>query len=543
MESASEVPLFSQLSTVSIENYKDTIIVHLRPILEIATSYAPPNDAAINAAGVFFKKVDSSVVHISSEKQKINSSGHTLTIKQQPVEIVIEQPLDEKSLVNLLNLLGEHNPASMSQEEKGSLFSLLNENPLVVKQLNIKKTGIRIVFRIPEQTFSPLYRLPPPFDHFIGREQELKQLQARRNQDKNILQIAGTGGIGKSQLANYFARLQFREKNYNWIIWMKGGDLQTVKANLSSQFVELGLALGLPVNQLEGEPLHRLIYERLASKGRGLVIVDDAPNYKFVKPFLPENFEQREIDVLITTRNSLKFGPSISKIILDVFTLDDAKLYLRRVLKETITEADAEVLAKTLDRYPLVLTRAVTNIHDRQSAIEGDPCQYAATMKMVVELSLEQVKIICETAAVFERATRVLLAASYLAPEVAIPKALLGKWLPEDEGEIYIDEALEALRALSLVEEDRLTATYRIHKAVQDILRHDETSESTQKKLLKWNEIVESYLTLSSSKSKEYDQEIHHALETHLTVLAQNLSACESHVDDHDKSHTCSFMY
>ncbi len=534
MESAKEVPLFTQLSTVSIENYNNTIVVHLRPILEVATLRTPPNSIESNAVGVVLNKIDSSVVHISSPKQGLKPSEHILTLKEQPVEIVIEQPLDETSFVNLLKLLGEHTPASMSQEQRGSLMGLLKENPLVVNQLNIKKTGIRIVFRIPKQTFNPLYCLPPPSELFIGREQELKQLQTQRNQGKNILQIAGTGGIGKSQLANYYARLQFREKKYNWIIWMKGGDLQTIKANLSSQFIELGLALGLPVNQLKGEPLHQLIYERLAAKGRGLVIVDDVPNYKFVKPFLPENFNQLEIDVLITTRNSLKFGPLISKIILDVFTLDDAKLYIRRLLKETITEADAEVLARTLDRYPLVLTQAVTTIRDKQSAV---------TMKAIVELSLEQVKIICKTEEVFERAMRVLSAASYLAPEVPIPKALLGKWLPEDEGEIYIDEVLEALRAVSLVEEDKLTATYRIHKAVQDILKHHETSESIQKTLLKWNEIVESYLNLSRSKIREYDQEIHHALETHLTVLAQNLSACESHVDNYDRSQTCNFMH
>ena len=529
MESVREVDLFSQLSTVSIENYNDTIIVHLRPLVKMASSFAPPNNNVSNAVGVAPKTEVSSVIRLFPPKPPVKPSEHRVTVKEQPVEIVIEQPLDEKSLVNLLELLGKHTPTSMSHEQRSTLFGLLKESSLVLNQLNFKKTGIRIVFRIPEQTFIPLYRLPPLFEHFVGREKELIQLQTHRNQGKNILQIAGTGGIGKSQLTNYYARSQFREKNYAWVIWMSGGDLQKVSDNLSSQFVELGLALGLPVNQLKDEALHLLIYERLAAKGRGLVIVDDAPNYAVVKPFLPENFGQREMDVMITTRNSRTFGPSIRKIILNVFTMEDVKQYIRHFLKEAVTEVDTEVLAKTLDPYPLILTQALTNIRE-QSTIEDDSCKLETIMKVVVELSLEQVKIMCKSEEAFARAMKVLLAASYLAPEVAIPKALLGKWLPEDEGEIYIDEVIEALRALSLLEEDRKTATYRIHKAVQDILKHVETAESSQKKLLKWNEIVESYLGSSGSKSSEYNDESHLALEAHLTVLAQHLSV-EHHVD------------
>jgi hypothetical protein len=540
MESPREVDMFSELSTVSIENYNDAIIVHLEPVVNIASSFAPPNNSVGNAGRVVPKTEVSSVIRLFPPKLPIKPSEHRVTVKEQPIEIIIEQPLDENSLVNLLELLGKHTPASMSHQQKGTLFGLLKENSIVLNQLNFKKTGIRVVFRVPTQTFIPLYRLPPLFEDFIGREKELIQLQTQRNQGKNILQIAGTGGIGKSQLANYYARSQFREKNYDWIIWMSAGDLEKASDSLSTQFVELGLALGLAVNQLKDEALHLRIYERLAERGRGLVIIDNAPNYTIVKPFLPENFGRREMGVVITTRNSRTFGPSIRKIILNVFTREDAQRYIRHFLKETVTEADTEILAKTLDPFPLVLMHALTNIHEKQPPIEGAPyklepqpgqTKVEGIMKVIVESSLEQVKFMCKSGGAFERTMRVLLAASYLAPEVAIPKALLGKWLPEDEGEIYIDEALEALRALSLLEDDRQIATYRIHKAVQDILMHVETPESFQKKLLKWNEIIESYLDSSGSKGSEYYEERHLALEAHLAVLAQHLIV-EHQVDD-----------
>ncbi len=533
MESSKEVELFSQLSTVSIENLKDTFIVHLRPLLEIASTYEPPNSQVSKAVGVVPRTEVLSVVQFFPPKAPIATSEHRLTVEEQPVEIVIEQPLDDTSLGKLLELLGNHSPASLSHTQKGNLFGLLKENPSIVSQLNFKKTGIRIIFRIPEQTFIPLYGLPPLHRHFTGREQELTRLRSFPDEDKKILQIAGTGGIGKSQFANYYARSEFNNKCYEWIIWLNGGDLQKISDSLSSQFVELGRALGLPVNQLKGDPLYLRIYEKLGEKGRGLVVIDDAPNYKVLKTFLPESFGRWNMDVLITTRNGQTFGPLIRKFIVDVFSLEDAKCYIHRFLKETHSEQDIEVLARTLDCYPLILSTSMITLPNEKLSIVEEQCAQAyqsantkvkTIMKEIVQLSLEQVKILCKSEDAFERAMRVLTAASFIAPEVAIPKVLLGKWLPEDEGEIFIEEVLDVLRAQSLVEDDKKKATYRIHKAVQDVVRSSETFDSAQKKLMQWNEIIESSLSLTSSSKRGYQGEQYALFEAHSAALSEHLS-------------------
>lgn len=553
MESAKEIDVFSELSTVTIENFNDTIIVQLNPLMDVACSFSPPNNDVSNIVGILPKTEVLSIIRLLPEKSSPKPCQHRVTIKEQPLEIVIEQPLDDKSLVNLLELLGKHTPSSMSREQKNTLLGFLKEDHLIFNQLNFKKTGIRIVFHIPKQTFIPLYRLPRLFEHFIGREKELIQLQTQPKYDKNILQIAGTGGIGKSQLANYYARSQFKAKKYNWVIWMSGTNPQNESENLSSQFLELGLSLGLAVNQLKDEPLHLLIYERLTSKGGGLMVIDDAPNYKLVKPFLPENFDAQKIDVVITTRNSCTFGPSIKKIMLTVFTEEDAKLCIRHFLKEIVSENDIEVLAKTLDLYPLLLTQALTSMYEKQSIIEDDSRKLAhqprqskfdPIMKKVVESSLEQVKIMCKSTEAFELTMRVLSAASYLAPEVAIPKALLGKWLPEDEGEIYINEAIEALRGLSLLQEASQPGTYSVHKAVQDILKHFDTAETSHKKLLKWNEIIRSYLDSPSTKNSECTDDRQLALLPHLTILAENFIA-EHYIANlqHEQSRADSYTF
>ncbi len=576
MESASEVPLFSQLSSVSIKNYHDKIVVnllpHLEQILETASAYASSNTITNSAVGVASEINElSSVVHLSYSNAQSQNAGRTLTVKEPPLEIIIEQPLDESSLVTLSRLLGEHTPTSMSHEETASLIALLEKNQ--VDHLKIKSTGVRFVFRILEQTFRPLYRLPPQFEHFTGRNQELAMLRERRNaiqviapredlpeeekHDKNISQIAGTGGIGKSQLANYYARLQFREKNYDWVIWMVGGeDDQRAHNNLSSQFVDLGLALGLDVKQLKDEVLHQLIYERLAAKGRGLVVVDDAPNYNIVKSFLPERFGQRKIDVLITTRNSRTFGPTLTKILLDVFTMEDAKRYIGRLLKEMVTEADAEVLATTLDRYPLALTQALAYILNNQCTImeycqryhtlrsaqkkyletpvyEDDPYQlehqkrkrkFEATMQVVVQLSLEQVKALCKTEETYEHAFSLLMSTAYLAPEAAIPKSLLRGWLPVDEAEIQINEVLEAFRALSLLEEANEIDMYRIHQVVQDVLKIPESKQNTQDRIVRWYNIFRNFISTSSKISLIKEEEVFITLKPHAIILAQYFS-------------------
>ncbi len=559
MEQLKELTIFSELSKVSIKNYHDKIVVnllpHLEQIVETASAYVPSNtmtSSVIDRASEINES--SSVVHLSYSNQ-LQHSGRTFTIKEPPLEIIIEQPLDERSLVNLSRLVGEHTPTSMSQEEAASLMALLEKNH--VDHVKITSTGIRVIFRILEQTFRPLYRLPPQFEHFTGRNQELATLRERRNtvqviaprenlpeeekHDKSVSQISGTGGIGKSQLANYYARLQFREKNYDWVIWMMGGeDHQRALNNLSSQFADLGLALGLDVKELKDEVLYQLIYERLSAKGRGLVVIDDAPNYAVVKPFLPEHFDQRNMDVLITTRNSQTFGTTLTKILLDVFTLGDAKRYICRILNDSIIEADSELLATTLDRYPLALTQALAYILNNQCTItayceryktlrgakkkyletpvyEDDPYQlehqqrkrdFEATMQVVVQLSLEQVKSICKTDDDYEQAKTVLMSAAYLAPEMGIPKKFMSDLLTEDQSQLKINKALVALCNLSLLTPEE-NKSYSIHKVIQDVLKNDESIKQIELRLMAWHGIIIRYDYLSSTlKISEFEKEL-----------------------------------
>jgi hypothetical protein len=579
MEEQKELTILSELSLISIKNYSTKFEVnflpHIKTLLSMASSHQPQTAISPEAKGAAtIIEERSSIINLSQAVQEKNVSGRTLVLKEQPFEIVIEKDIDDDILLSLSRLAGEHSPQSMNTDELQSIAKLLEEDNSI-NILKYKRNGVRIIFRIPEDTFQPLHGLPPVFNQFTGRENELSELKVHQAQVQVISplerfdqsfplesvrsQIAGTAGVGKSRLANYYARQQFREKKYQWVIWLSGDTQVKVAENsLRSQFLTLGIKLGFVVKQIDEKELYTLIYKRLSQKGKGLIVFDDVPNYECISRYLPNHYGQSNMDVLITTRNARYFGPEVKKITLDVFTLEDAKRYILRTLEpifEKVSEEDAELLATTLGRYPLALTQALAYIADKKCSIKNycerfqkilkarkvylnepvngnDPYeqerqdkdgQFKSTMVAVIQLSLEQVKDICDTSENYDQALRVLMASAYLAPEVRIPKALLGAWIPEDEGDIQIDQALTALRTLSLLEESNEYESYQMHQMIQEVLKLNETPEDVLSILLRWTEIIVKYLGERASLFTNFDMTKIKMLQAHTGLIAHQL--------------------
>lgn len=67
--------------------------------------------------------------------------------------------------------------------------------------------------------------------HFIGREDELAQLQEWLSPSKerqNVVAISGLGGMGKTQLSLHFARQHYQR--YSAVIWLNASNEVTLKA-------------------------------------------------------------------------------------------------------------------------------------------------------------------------------------------------------------------------------------------------------------------------------------------------------------------------
>lgn len=392
----------------------------------------------------------------------------------------------------------------------------------VIEEIN---TAIELVIRSREQTGSTQYvasdksldktfGLPRKFSRFTGRDTELSQLRNNLGKTQLITQkISGTGGVGKSQLANYFAHQMLLEGYYKWVIWLTGSiDEETAKNNIQSQLANLASVLNVSLSSENNQ--YQIIYEILSETGRGVVIFDDAPNYSILQRFLPVQAAIK-IDVIITTRDGRYFGPEIIPLSLDVFTLVDAKKYIRSVLN-SVSDHDAKLLAETLGCYPLALTQAIACISDRRCAVQdyanrysqcladreeyldepvhgGDPYEverqvhdrkFKTTMKAVVALSIKRVEEICCSNDRFVLALRVLKAVSYIAPETPIPIELLRGLFSVHECKAQTDMALKPLRNLSLLEDAYQSENFKIHQIVQDVIKLQHASDSMDLKLL-----------------------------------------------------------
>ncbi|MBX9586618.1 MAG: tetratricopeptide repeat protein [Gammaproteobacteria bacterium] len=582
MEQKKELTLLSELSTISIKNYSNALHINfmpqLRALLDVASAHQPPNVIGQEALGIASTIEErAAVVTLSEKSSTFDASKRVLTVKEKPIEIIVDKAIDEETLLNLTRLVGEHSPKSITEEEARMLMTLLDQQGSI-DILKYKRNGIRIVFRIPEKTFQPLMGLPPAFNHFTGRERELEALKIHQEgvqvistlephhadegeQDAVTSQIAGSGGIGKSTLANFHARQQFREKKYAWVLWLNGGlDEKNAENNLQSQLSRLGAEFGFDLKQIKDKDLYRLIYKTLCEKGKGLIVFDDMPNASLAAAYSPESFDQSKMDVLITTRNARYFGPGINKIILDVFTLEDAKQYIHRMLEKPVSDEDAEKLATTLGRYPLAVTQAIAYINDKKCSIDAfcerykqflnarkaylsepvpgsDPYelerrakerQFKSTMIAVVQLSLEQVEANCESDEGFAQAKNLLMGTAFLAPEIAIPKGLLRQWIPNDPAEVEIDQTLTILRQFSLLEESDVPENFRIHQVIQDVIMIIENKKADELKqtLHQVCQYVRSYYHLDHNLlSEEMRQQ---ALLPHLQQLKEKLETCDT---------------
>lgn len=405
-------------------------------------------------------------------------------------------------------------PDQYTNEDKDFIIQTLSHNGL--SELNksqktklhsiLLKSNVRVDFEgMLPVTFDKEFALPSEFNDFTGREAELKQLRRSFTQSQVCtVKIVGTGGIGKSRLASQFVHELLNSNHINWAVWLSGGlEPALAKNNIEAQLAALGKELGLDSQQLKGDAFYRVLYTELHHKGKGLIVFDDIPEYSVISNLMPECFGLRKMGRLFTTRDGKFFSTEIKEIPLGVFTKPDAKKYVSRILSNRVTEDEADLLAETLDCYPLALTQAIAYLINNPCGVKlyceryqrslttrklyfnaplhgGDPFEQEwvkterkqkASIAAVVDLSLEQVKVMCDTKKEYDDSFAVLLLASALAPEKAIPKALLGTCIPEDDEDQKTQNALLRLKSLSLLEYLQEAHSYQIHQVIQDVLK------------------------------------------------------------------------
>jgi tetratricopeptide (TPR) repeat protein len=359
----------------------------------------------------------------------------------------------------------------------------------------------------------PIWNIPYPRNSFfLGRDEILTRLHAQLHtgqttalsQSPQALSqspqaISGLGGIGKTQLAIEYAYRY--SQDYEAVLWARA----ETREDLISSYSAIATLLNLPEQQANDQEITIEAVKRwLQKNSKWLLILDNADELDLLPPFLPPVPGGH---VLLTTRawDMQRFATR-----LEVETLPDeqgALLLLRRagLLAPTddLTQASADerrlasALTQELGGLPLALDQAgayleatgmrldkyqqiyqkhrQTLLKERRALVEDHPAPVATTWS----LSFARVEANNPAAA------DLLRLCAYLAPD-AIPEEIItegaehlsDQLAPVAADALLFAQAIEALRAYSLLARDPRTGALSVHRLVQAVLRDGTSAEA-----------------------------------------------------------------
>ncbi|KAG8174178.1 NB-ARC domain-containing protein [Wolbachia endosymbiont of Oedothorax gibbosus] len=234
-----------------------------------------------------------------------------------------------------------------------------------------------------------MFDLNKPIENFTGRKKDLEDLHEKlsgqsvtaivqkiselsiNSQTSNSgnlgsngqqASVSGLGGIGKTQLALKYAEKYSTDYDNN-VIWINAQDI-------SGSFERLASKLGITKKDVDDDEkkthdLAQEIYEHF-KKAKSLFIFDNVENYQQIEKYLPKQFVGNKPSILITSRYRNWENTRVEVLDLDVFTLEEAKEFIRTKLEiaggDSLQDKEINALAEKLGRLPLALAQAVAYI-------------------------------------------------------------------------------------------------------------------------------------------------------------------------------------
>ena len=346
----------------------------------------------------------------------------------------------------------------------------------------------------------PIWNIPYPRNSFfLGRDKLLEerlhtQLQAGQTTalSQSPQAISGLGGIGKTQLAVEYAYRYHQD--YEAVLWARAETREELIASYST----LATLLKLPEQQAGDQEITLAAVKRwLQMHQKWLLILDNADAVELLPPFLPpvagghvllttRAWDMRrlarrlEVETLPVEQGALLLLRRAALLPPDG-TLEQASADERRLASALTSElgglplaldqagAYLEATGMSLEEYQCISqTHRQTLLNERRSLVEDHPASVATTWS----LSFARVETKSPAAA------DLLRLCAYLAPD-AIPEAILtqgaehlGDLLAPVAADAFLfAQAIEALRASSLLARDPRTKTLSVHRLVQAVLR------------------------------------------------------------------------
>ena len=353
----------------------------------------------------------------------------------------------------------------------------------------------------------PFWNVPNRNDFFTGREELLKELEARLEASRSaaITQaITGLGGVGKTQVAIEYCH-RHRSDYEEGVYW---ADASSAGA-LEAEYARLAVARGFAGPDTPVDEAVPAFLQELARRSGWLMVLDNADDIEAIRDLMPPNTGGR---VLVTTRVQNPDLGRAQPLAIDVLLEEQAtKFLLERAGREGSERAAARDLAETLGFLPLALEQAGAylarhpvdigaylesfkklrlDLVERQGPARG---HYEATVATTWEISFEKLEAASPAAA------EALRACGFLAPD-EIPLELftttgdrLGPALGALAEEVAEDplaaheQLIEPLTRYSLANFDRTAGgRFSLHRLVQEVIRQrlenqDLTQEVSQR--------------------------------------------------------------
>jgi tetratricopeptide (TPR) repeat protein len=407
---------------------------------------------------------------------------------------ILLRPVDWKDapFAHLQALPTDAKPISTWRNRDAALTDVAAGIRRVIEDLSLLQASV------PRAALPRVWNVPYPRNSFfIGRDEILTRLrtQLQTGQATALSQpqaIIGLGGIGKTQIAvEYAYRFQ---QDFQVVLWARAESTET----LTSSYVTIATLLNLPEYEAQEQEITiRAVKTWLQTHSGWLLILDNADDLTLVPAFLPPVLGGH---LLLTTR-AFTVGHLASR--LEVTTLSDEQGALFLLRRASLMAPDASLervspksrdlaiqMSQELGGLPLALDQAGAYLEasgtplatyqqiyqrhrkdllaERRAQGADHPEPVASTWS----LSFARVEETNPAAA------DLLRLGAYLAPD-AIPDEILtqgaahlGAMLgPVAADAFLLGQAIEALRAYSLIGRDPSLQTLSVHRLVQAVVR------------------------------------------------------------------------
>jgi HEAT repeat protein len=217
-----------------------------------------------------------------------------------------------------------------------------------------------------EKKVAELLRTNLPFKPsttFVGRSAELEYLKALLLDGSRPIAVSATieglGGIGKTELVLQLLFDPEISRSFASIVWLDAA------GPLAPQWADTAKRLGCKKVPREAADILSLVSEKLNARGRSLIVLDNATDWKSVHSYIPEG-----MPLLVTTRASDFGGTDFLHRELGTLSDEAARGLLTKLVPTLVTDPALPHLIEALGGHALAIELAGYHIKDLCSATE-----------------------------------------------------------------------------------------------------------------------------------------------------------------------------